>query len=662
MVKIRWDYGITMARAVTPIIFRLADVGIERIIAELVDNSLDEDSGEINVRFFETNKIEDDVGLAVLDNGNGFETPEDMFNSMEIQVKDNPKGMNDIGKYHIGMKLAPLSRYQDLYLVSIIEGKTWVCRAFNADRTGKPFDMDDPKHENPTKPFLYNPKDESIPDSVHTQLAGSKSGGGKGNFGKPKSCKWVTCVIAERKWRDLLEDGFSAVDCMLDENRYPKHVAQFLGMTYQRFFEDNPELIMKVGHNQKVEPFDPFWTQFTPSRIETIVEELEAEKSKGGLKPKEIQKIDGKIKAANALKKFGTFQGSTYVSQVFKGLEITPYVMPVNDAKGMFRKHLGDEWGGRTKVLPRTVNKSGSNLMKQQKNGISGFFFYRGKRLISFGQFFDLNVVDNSANPIRIKVTFSGEELEEHMEVHPNKHKMDTITKEAWAEVLNGLSLLSGSSDYATPFNQNVSFFKTGDTALPSKKKGSKESLWKKFEPIASSHYPNILARNDSDFLKYRKCKSHGGCGFIHEVTDTCPNWKCDTCNKSGKGCEPGSCKHECSHCTKVGLHSDENCPKLCMKCGIDHKGKPCPKACKVCEKEPCKCPCKVCEQPKPCKGCCKNCENKLDECECDQYDSSSNISGNKAVVKLFKKNKSENIAIVKELMESMGLTIEDLK
>ena len=69
-----------------------------------------------------------------------------------------------------------------------------------------------------------------------------------------------------------------------------------------------------------------------------------------------------------------------------------------------------------------------------------------------------------------------------------------------------------------------------------------------------------------------------------------------------------------------------------------------------------------ICEQPKPCKGCCKNCENKLDECECDQYDSSSNISGNKAVVKLFKKNKSENIAIVKELMESMGLTIEDLK
>tara|TARA_B100001250_G_scaffold399828_1_gene409640 strand:+ start:18 stop:1973 length:1956 start_codon:yes stop_codon:yes gene_type:complete len=651
-----------MARSVTPIIFRLADVGIERIIAELVDNSLDEGSDEINIRFFESNKREDDVGIAVLDNGNGFETPEDLFNAMEIQVKDNPKGVDEIGKYHIGMKLAPLSRYQDLYLVSIIEGKTWVCRAFNSDRTGKPFDMDDPKHENPTKPFLYNRNDKSIPNTVHAQLAGLKSERGKGDFGIPKSCKWATCVIAVRKWRDLLDDGFSALDCMLDENRYPKHLAQFLGMTYQRYFEENPELIMKVGENQKVEPYDPFWTQFTPSRIEEIARELEVEKSRGRLSQKELKKADDKIKAANALKKFGTFQGSTYVSQKFKGLEITPYVMPVNDAKSLIRKNLGDDWGSTTKVLPRTISKSGSNLMKQQKNGISGFFFYRGKRLISFGQFFDLNVIDNSANPIRIKVTFSGTELEEHMEVHPNKHKMDTISKSAWAEVLNGLSLLSGSSDYATPFNQNVPFFKIGETALPSKKKGAKESLWKKFEPTESSHYPNILARNDTDFLKYSKCQSSGGCGFIHEVKDTCPNWMCDTCNEKGKGCQPGSCTHECSHCNKVGLHSDQHCPKLCKKCGIDHRDKLCPKACEECKKEPCKCPCKVCGQSKPCKGCCANCKKKLDDCECDQGESAIKGSGNKQTAIMWKKNKTKNIEIVKELMESMGLTIDDLK
>ena len=650
-----------MARSVTDIIFRLADVGIERIIAELVDNSLDEDSDEINVRFFETDSENDDVGLAVLDNGNGFETPDDMFNAMEIQVKDNPKGIDDIGKYHIGMKLAPLSRYQDLYLVSIIEGKTWVCRAFNADRTGKPFDMDDEKHENPTKAIPYNPKDKSISDSVHAQLAGLKSDKGKGNFGKPKSCKWTTCVIAERKWRDLLEDGFNAMDSMLVDVRYPKHVSQFLGMTYQQYFEDNPDLKMKVGENQKVVPYDPFWTQFTPSRIDEIVKDLEDEQTKTKDK-KELKVIGSKIKDAKALKKFGTFQGSTYVSQVFKGLEITPYVMPVSDATSLFRKKLGGDWGGRTEVLPRTVNTSGSNLMKLQKNGISGFFFYRGKRLISFGQFFDLNELTNSANSIRVKVTFTGEKLEEHMEVHPNKHKMDTISKEAWAEVLNGLALLSGSSEYASPFNQNVPFFKKGVKKMPTKKKGTGESLWKKFVPDDSSHYPNILARNDVDFLKYRKCNQNGGCGLLHEVTDTCPKWICDICTQNEKDCEPGSCKHKCSHCKKVGLHFDDDCPKLCKKCKIDHKGKMCPKACDECKKEPCKCPCKVCGQPQPCNGCCKKCKKELEvDCECEQYDSVIKGSGNKKSAVLYKKNKSENIAIVKELMESMGITIDDL-
>jgi len=642
--------------------FRLADVGIERIIAELVDNALDESADEINVRFFTTDKNDDDVGLSVLDNGTGFDSVDALFEAMEIQVKDNPKGIDDIGKYHIGMKLAPLSRYQDLYLVSIIEGKAWVCRAFNADRTGKPFDMDDPKHENPTKPIPYSPKDKSISDSVHAQLAGLKSDKGKGNFGKPKSCKWTTCVIAERKWRDLLEDGFNAIDSMLEDKRYPKHVSQFLGMTYQQYFEENPELKMKVGENQKVVPYDPFWTQFTPSRIDEIVKELEDEQTKTK-DIKELKEIGSKIKAAKALKKFGTFQGSTYASQVFKGLEITPYVMPVNDATSLFRKKLGGDWGGGTEVLPRTVNTSGSNLMKLQKNGISGFFFYRGKRLISFGQFYDLNVIDNSANSIRVKVTFTGTTLEEHMEVHPNKHKMDTISKEAWAEVLNGLALLSGSREYATPFNQNVSFFKKGDKKMPPKKKGSGESLWKKFVPDDSSHYPNILARNDSDFLKYRKCKAHGGCGFLHEVTDTCPKWICDKCNQNEKGCEPGSCKHKCSHCKKKGLHSDENCPKLCKECKIDHKGKKCPEACKECKKQPCSCPCEVCGQPKPCNGCCKNCKKELEvDCECEQGESVIKGKGNKKVVQMYKKNKLENIAIVKELMESMGITIEDLK
>ena len=649
-----------MARSVTPIIFRLADVGLERIIAELVDNSLDASANEINVRFFLTDKDNDDVGLTVVDNGIGFDSEEALFESMEIQVKDNPKGDEDIGKYHIGMKLAPLSRYCDLYLVSIIDGKTWICRAFNADRTGKQFDMDDPQHVNPTRPILYSPNDKSIPDEIHDQLAGPKSDKGKGNFGKPNSCKWKTCVIAARRWRDLLEDGFSAAESMMEDTRFPKHVSQFLGMTYQRYFEENPELKMKAGNNQEVEPYDPFWTQFTPSRIDEIVAEMSEDLTRTK-EMKEIKAIEEKIKAAEALKKFGTFEGSTYASQVFKGLEVTPYVMPVRDASSLFRKKLGGEWGGRTAALPRTVQKSGSNLMKLQKNGISGFFFYRGKRLISFGQFFDLNVIDNSANQIRIKVTFPAS-LDDHMEVHPNKHKMDTIKQEAWEEILNGLALLSGSSEYATPFNQKVPFFNIDEKSLPTKQSGKRESLWKKFKPNTTSHYPNILARNDTDYLRYINCPEKGGCGFIHEVNDTCPNWKCTMCNESGKGCIPGSCKHICKHCTKVGLHADDECPDLCPVCKVVHAIEMCPKACKQCNEQPCSCPCDICGQPKPCDGCCKICEKKTSECECIQHESKHVPAGNKQTLILWKKNKEENIAHIKKAMKSLEITIEDLK
>ena len=49
-------------------------------------------------------------------------------------------------------------------------------------------------------------------------------------------------------------------------------------------------------------------------------------------------------------------------------------------------------------------------------------------------------------------------------------------------------------------------------------------------------------------------------------------------------------------------------------------------------------------------------------DCECEQGESVIKGKGNKKVVQMYKKNKLENIAIVKELMESMGITIEDLK
>ena len=650
-----------MARTVTDILFRMADVGVERIVAELVDNSIEANADEIGVRFFLSDVADDDVGLMVLDNGDGFDTTDALFGAMEIQTKNSKKGPDDLGKYHIGMKLAPLSRYENLYIISIIDDKSWITRAFNANRTGKSFDMDNPENINPTKPVLYDRKDPTIPAEIHTQLLGLKSDKGKGNFSDPKNCKWKTCVIAEKRWRDVLEDNFTAVESMLEEKKFPKHLAQFLGITYQNTLEENPNLKIRVSENLVVEPYDPFLSNFTPDKIQKGILRLESDLT-AVTASKEKAEIEKRIKAAKALKKFGTLEGAVYISPKFEGLKVTPYHIPVKDSRNLLKKNLGLDWGGSTKAfMEPKVSNAGSNLLKSE--GICGFFFYRNNRLISFGQFYELNKLDHSANRIRIRIDFPGD-LDEHIEVHPNKHKIDTKTTEFWSEVLQGLTLSSGGDDYAIPFDQNVPFFNKNNTTKPSQIRGAASiTTWKKYEKDDSSHYPNILALEDSKFIKYRKCDKHGGCGFIHAPNDTCPHSICGICGKESgtAGCEPDDCKHQCTHCGKTGLHADKDCPKLCNTCKVDHKGGKCPKACTSCNKEPCACPCKICGQAKPCTGCCDKCKKKSEDCECEQGESRRDSIPNKEMLILWKKNKSDNINKIKLAMEKLGITIEDL-
>jgi len=648
-----------MAKKVTPIIFRMADVDIERIVAELIDNSIEAGADGIGVRFFLTDESNDDVGMMVLDDGNGFDSTEALFDSMEIQTKNLTKRSSELGKYHIGMKLAPLSRYENLYVISIINGKTWITRAFNADRTGLNFDMDDSKGLNPTKPIPYNPKDTNIPSEIHIQLAGLKSDQGRGNFSDPKNCKWTTCVIAEKRWRDVLDDNFSAVQSMLDEKKFAKHLSQFLGLTYQKTLEKNPNLIIRVAENQIVKPYDPFLSNFTPSKIQSGINSLEddLEKVKSS---KEKEKIADKIDAAKALKKFGTLEGATYISPKFEGLKVTPYHIPVKDARSLLKKKLGQDWGGETQAFMESkVSNAGSNLLESK--GICGFFFYRNDRLISFGQFYELNKIDNSANRIRIRVDFTGD-LDEHIEVHPNKHKIDTKSTDLWNEVLQGLTLSSGGLEYAIPFNQSVPFFNKTVLQKPPAKKGAQSiNLWKKFDPDNSSHYPNILALEDSKYIKYVSCEK---CKFIHEPNGVCPQSECQVCGNEVRlnQCLPGDCKHQCKHCGRIGEHPDSKCPLLCKICGIDHKGSVCPKLCSSCNSEPCECPCKVCGETKPCSGCCGKCFKKIDNCECEQSDSKFDSIPNKETLILWKKNKSKNIELIQNAMAKLGISVEDLK
>ena len=52
----------------------------------------------------------------------------------------------------------------------------------------------------------------------------------------------------------------------------------------------------------------------------------------------------------------------------------------------------------------------------------------------------------------------------------------------------------------------------------------------------------------------------------------------------------------------------------------------------------------------------------KNDDCTCHQGDSKHEGSGPKEILYLFKKNKSENITMIKNAMQNLDITIEDLK
>ena len=100
-----------MARSVPGIVFGLGDIRLESIVAEIIDNSLDEDAKNIELRFFEctSSKKNQDIGFAVFDDGNGFETCDELFDSFEIQQKDKQKSRKDTVFDFLIEDLAPVT-------------------------------------------------------------------------------------------------------------------------------------------------------------------------------------------------------------------------------------------------------------------------------------------------------------------------------------------------------------------------------------------------------------------------------------------------------------------------------------------------------------------------------------------------------------------------
>jgi hypothetical protein len=191
--------GEDMAKKIPSIVFSLPSLTLENIVLEIIDNSLDYGAKNIRLQFFEgeTSGRKKDVGFAVFDDGVGFKTGKNLFAAFEITEDETQKERNedDIGKYHVGMKLAPLSMFKHLFVFAKLDGEVNYCSASNPNETNTVYDMDDSAHANPTLPKVYAASDKSIPKEVHEIIKTFETE------------DWKTCVVTCHRVKDIIADG-----------------------------------------------------------------------------------------------------------------------------------------------------------------------------------------------------------------------------------------------------------------------------------------------------------------------------------------------------------------------------------------------------------------------------------------------------------------------
>jgi len=636
-----------MARSVPGIVFNRGDITLETIIAEIVDNSLDAKAKKIEIEFFEykSSGQSQDIGFAVFDDGKGFADIEGLFDSFEIEEKTGKKerAADDIGKYHIGLKIAPLTMFKELHVLSKVDDEILFSSAFNPNKSGLDYDMDQTPRVNPTYPSMYHPKLSQLNPEIHQVIS---------KFIKTHSA-WKTCVIGCHRIKNILDDGNKPIDLLVTGSSGPKHFAQFLGMTYQKYLEDAEPPMIQITNCRKdspykIHPIDPFWKDFTPSKFREKQIQFEHALSKASDDEEELE-IQTQIDFCKSMARYGTYKGYTHVSSKIDGIKVTPYVIPVGEARTIIAKNTieGIRWNNSTTTRPmhRAVTNASSELLAS--NRVTGFFFYRGKRLINFGKFYELNVKDNDANSIRIEVEYPKELDDTHFEVSPNKERIDNFSEETWADIIRALKQSEGGPEYAAPFNVERPFFI--DTII-----ARKEPTKKKRKPNPEAHFPNILVRSGEGGAKYKKCSA---CGFLHNPDDNdeiCLKFVCAKCSEKNHGCTPTTCHYTCSVCTAKGECKPGNCVNVCKFCKLIHEEESCKKICPGgCGKPAPDC---ICTPKEVCDGC-----NK-DKCECFEGESGMPLAkGPKVKLTLYRKNKEKNVELLKSALERLDIQPDEL-
>ena len=590
---------------------KLVNISLEAVIAEIVDNSLDAKAKKVHVEITGTNW--NNFSVVVYDNSeDGFGSEEELDTAFRLAgKKDREDGA--IGSFHMGMQISTLSKFRRVAAFTTV-GEEIVHRRVCQTH------IDEEKYE-PLSDPIYPRKDEVTE--------------------KMKADNWTTAVCLSVPKSILF--GSSQEIKSKSLKGFSKQLSMFFGITYQDTLEGNENLTITINE-ESVVGLDPFWKDFTPSKI---TEKLAI--PTGGVEhvTDAIQRntllctIPWGTIATNPVTLHAEYNGESHA------LKVQGFIIPY----GKVRTELVEaDLAGD--VFIEKPSDAGTTTLNAQF--LQGFFFYREGRCIAFGDtglnsnegWYDYGSSGNNLMlSVRFKVDFP-RSLDGFMNLSPTKSTVEPVSEfyqliqSAWDQKINEPLLRRNLGDNQRAFYSKT---ETGKTVVGA---ASTTNMQKKLFEDGCVH-----------------------CEGFHAKGTECHNAPCSICDSAT--CNP-SCKYKCDHCKSIGDHLSRDCPMNCNECGEEggHKGaESCPEICTTCDKNhsECACPCESCGKPKDseceCQTDCEVCDMPDEDCICNQDESELNPYPDDKLMELtlYRKNKDKNIEILREALTYLKIDKDEL-
>jgi len=608
--------------------FDTPEIPFEAVICEIIDNSIAANANKIHLRI--TND-EDSDGLPsmkfeIFDNGTRIQqkpwTEADIEKAFVIEYDplDPPdRQEGEVGKFHVGMKIATLSMFEHVSMITRISDEEYL------QRHGR------------------YPSQEMVDEDVQNRYGGD-------NNPSPVAPTTVDVesILEQMKEHDMttwvgtstprvqLLYGAKASDQEYKTD-FIKNLRIYLGITYQLYLEDNDfELTLgELGHKGGIIPLDPFWENFSVDKLKTHALTLP----------------DGEKKVVMNLSRFGTIaQDVDDIEIDGERFSVQGFIIPHGSLKkNTVKSALKEQFPNLRTSTDETVafsggiDSCGSSTLKSSHTG--GFYFYRGKRCINFGGsdknqhgFMGLKdpITSTWATRLRIKIKYT-DSLDNLFVLHPNKNGFKKVQKKIMDKLKTALSRqIGGTEDFVKPFNTARPFCTWSDVTT-------------------ESQFDMMLGKKGTiTRWTYTKCTR---CTLkIHETEDYCDIDKCGICDQlaNENGCNRNECKTGCPHCSTTGEHQSSECPDLlCDDCDDYHTGE-----CATVDDDD------------------SSDEGDTDEGDTDEQDTDEgdteeeprestinhNEEDNSIIVDIYVESKDLNIAILKEILEVTGISPSDLE